>query len=164
MRILDGLTVLSGDPKYREIAYEQYQYYFDNLVDDNGLLYTGPHVLIDVMTGDHFYQYHETKDYQLPWNLMWVADSESTQRFIEAYWNAHAHDISVEIANEERGFNSLRPKHPGDWWLEGGLEAAIDHILVRDIPQGSVRRFERYMTEEYLLLSDHAPVYVDMVL
>ena len=76
----------------------------------------------------------------------------------------HAHDIAVEFANDERGWNECRPEHPGEKWLEGGLEAAIDHILVRDIPQGSVRRFERYMTEEYLYLSDHAPVYVDMVL
>ena len=90
--------------------------------------------------------------------------SEAIQYALTERGFAHAHDIAVEFANEERGWNGCRPEHPGEKWLEGGLEAAIDHILVRDIPQGSVRRFERYMTEDYLLLSDHAPVYVDMVL
>ena len=90
--------------------------------------------------------------------------SEAIQYALKEKRFLHAHDIAVEFANEERGWNGCRPEHPGEKWLEGGFEAAIDHILVRDIPVGSVRRFDRYMTEEYLLLSDHAPAYVDMVL
>ena len=74
----------------------------------------------------------------------------------------HAHDVAVEAASEDQGMNDLNGEHPGNRWLEGGFPAAIDHILVRDIPQNSVLRFERYMTEDYLVLSDHAPVYVDM--
>ena len=74
----------------------------------------------------------------------------------------HAHDVAVESAGEDQGMNDLKGEHPGNRWLEGGFLAAIDHILVRDVPQNSVLRFERYMTEDYLVLSDHAPVYVDM--
>jgi len=38
------------------------------------------------------------------------------------------------------------------------------HILVRDIPEGAVRRFDRYCAEDYVYLSDHAPVYIDLKL
>ena len=39
-------------------------------------------------------------------------------------------------------------------------------ILVgeRDIPEGAVRRFDRYCPDYYLVISDHAPVYIDLAL
>lgn len=92
MKILDGLTVLTGDESYREIAYEQYQFRFEHLTDENGLLYAGAHTLVDAKTGKMYKATHETKGYLIPWNLMWAADAEGTKRFIEAYWNAHIDD------------------------------------------------------------------------
>lgn len=76
----------------------------------------------------------------------------------------HAHDVAVEYANDNRGYNPCKPSGPGDAWQNRPYTVAIDHILCKDLPDGAIRRFDRYMTEEYLYLSDHAPVYVDVEL
>ncbi|MBE5867846.1 MAG: hypothetical protein E7293_02660 [Lachnospiraceae bacterium] len=72
----------------------------------------------------------------------------------------HGHDVA-EITQDGVGYNSCGPAHPGVW-QDKPFERAIDHILVRDMPEGSVKRFERYTPDYYLVLSDHAPVYVDV--
>lgn len=74
----------------------------------------------------------------------------------------HAHDVAVEYACEVNGYNSCGLSGPGKEWQRLTYREADDHILVRDLPKGSLKRFERYMTEEYLQLSDHAPVYIDI--
>lgn len=76
----------------------------------------------------------------------------------------HAHDVAVEYAHPGEGYNSCGPNAPGTEWCGGPFEKAIDHILVSDLPEGSVKRFDRYTPEYYLLLSDHAPVWVDIEL
>jgi len=75
----------------------------------------------------------------------------------------HAHDVAVEYVHEGNGYNSCCPLNPGVW-ENRPFEEAIDHILVRNMPENSVRRFDRYTPDSYLLLSDHAPVYVDIEL
>ena len=75
----------------------------------------------------------------------------------------HAHDIAVEYAAEDHGY------HRCDWDSYGPYEPApfkdgIDHILVAGESEGFVRRFERYYSDEYLPLSDHFPVFVDVEL
>ena len=79
----------------------------------------------------------------------------------EAGWQ-HAHDVTVEYRHEGKGFNGCGG-HPGVWQDEP-FEKALDHILVRDMPEGAVRRFDRYCAEDYVYLSDHAPVIADLVL
>ena len=41
-------------------------------------------------------------------------------------------------------------------------EDAIDHILVRDIPEGFCRRLERFTPDWYEIVSDHYPAYIDV--
>ena len=74
----------------------------------------------------------------------------------------HAHDVAVEYRHEGKGFNGCGG-HPGVW-QEEPFEKALDHILVRGMPAGAVRRFDRYCAEDYVYLSDHAPVYIDLEL
>ena len=78
---------------------------------------------------------------------------------------SHAHDIAVEYSAEGVGYNAcgINKLAPGIWQDEP-FENAIDHILVKDIPEGAVRRFDRYCPDYYLVLSDHAPVYIDLKL
>lgn len=76
----------------------------------------------------------------------------------------HAHDIAVEYACEKEGYTECHPAGPGTCWNDGTWKDAIDHILVREMPEGSVRRFDRYMPDYYFVLSDHAPSYVDLEL
>jgi len=76
---------------------------------------------------------------------------------------AHAHDIATEFADHDWG----RHYCFGDGYKpyeEGPFEKAIDHILVKSAPMDFVRRFERYTPDYYLPLSDHSPVFADVVL
>lgn len=79
----------------------------------------------------------------------------------EGGWQ-HAHDVAVEYRHEGKGFNGCGV-HPGVWQDEP-FEKALDHILVRDISKEAVRRFDRYCAEDFVYLSDHAPVYIDLKL
>lgn len=78
---------------------------------------------------------------------------------------SHAHDAAVEYRHEGVGYNAcgINKLAPGIW-QDKPFEDAIDHILVRDIPEGAVRRFDRYCPDYYLVLSDHAPTYIDLAL
>ena len=88
-------------------------------------------------------------------------NSEAVQYALTEGGFSHAHDVAVEYAHQDNGYNDCGPKGPGQW-QNRPFEAAIDHILVRDLPQGAVRRFDRYTPDYYLALSDHAPVFVDV--
>ena len=75
----------------------------------------------------------------------------------------HAHDVAAEFADNGVGYHDCGSDGYSPWW-DKPFEAAIDHILVKGAPAGAVRRFERYTPEYYLVLSDHAPVFVDVEL
>ena len=76
----------------------------------------------------------------------------------------HAHDVAVDFRCEEQGYHACGPKGYTNAWQNRPFETAIDHILVKGLPENAVRRFDRYTPEYYLPLSDHAPVFVDIVL
>lgn len=76
---------------------------------------------------------------------------------------AHAHNMATEYADEDWGYHYCF----GDGYkpyVKAPFEQAIDHILVKFAPEGFVRRFERYTPDYYLPLSDHSPVFADVVL
>ena len=73
----------------------------------------------------------------------------------------HCHNVAVDFAHEGVGYHSCSQTGYGPW-QDKPFEEAIDHILVKGAPDGCVKRFDRYTPEYYLLLSDHAPVYVDV--
>lgn len=108
LKMLDGLSVMTGDPKYSEAALEQITTRFNTpgLVDKNGLFYEGGHSFLNIMTGEHYgLGYHETKDNQLPLELMYKADPEGTKRYITAFWNAHILDWSNLCMNRHGYYN-----------------------------------------------------------
>ena len=76
---------------------------------------------------------------------------------------SHAHDVATDFRHEGVGYNGCGTKGPGTW-REGPFENAIDHILVKDIKQGAISRFDRYCPDYYLTISDHAPAYIDIEL
>lgn len=76
---------------------------------------------------------------------------------------SHAHDVAADYACEGVGYHDCGSDGYGPW-QDKPFEEAIDHILVKGAPEGTVRRFERYTPEYYLTLSDHAPLYVDIEL
>ena len=76
---------------------------------------------------------------------------------------AHAHHIAVEYADQDWGYHYCF----GDGYkpyVTTPFEQAIDHILVKYTPNDFILRFERYTPDYYLPLSDHSPVFADVIL
>jgi pectate lyase len=96
LRTLDGLSTITGDPKYRDAAMQATKYMFDDLQAPNGLLYWGHRAAYDAL-GDKVFtedNHHILKIHYPYYELMWQVNSEATKRFIEAYWSAHVIDWS----------------------------------------------------------------------
>lgn len=108
MRTLDAYSDVSGDKKYENIAKEQYQFYFDNLCDKNGLLYWGGHQWVDKYSGEIVGEQpmHEFKAHYPYYKLMFETDFEATKKFIEAHWNAHISDWSNLSFNRHGIYNN----------------------------------------------------------
>jgi len=90
-RVLDGLTTLTGEVKYRRAAVEATEYAFANLRSPNGLLHWGGHVAYDALADAlcmEQYQ-HELKCNYPYYELMWKVDPGATQQFLETFWSAH---------------------------------------------------------------------------
>jgi pectate lyase len=96
-RTLNTLTILTGDPKYKNAAQAAIQYHFDHLVDSSGLLQWGGHRFIDLETLETAGTegkglLHELKGAFPYYELMFQADAGATVRYVEAFWNAHILD------------------------------------------------------------------------
>ncbi len=118
LKAMDGMTLLTGDPKYSEAALEQISLRFNTpgLVDESGLIYGGGHGFIDLMTGQYCgLEYHETKDYQPPYELMYKADPEGALRYFTAYWNSHIQNWAT-LAMSRHGHWNV--PDAGSWDLE----------------------------------------------
>ncbi|MFC1637371.1 hypothetical protein ACFL5Z_21330, partial [Planctomycetota bacterium] len=96
LRTLDGLSTLTGDPKYCNAAMQAIQYAFDNLRASNGLLYWGQVAAYDALGDDvrSIKDEHCLKVNYPYYELMWQVNPDETKRFIEAYWFAHVIDWS----------------------------------------------------------------------
>ncbi|MFZ2148625.1 MAG: ankyrin repeat domain-containing protein [Sedimentisphaerales bacterium] len=95
-RTLDGLTKITGDPKYKQAAMDAIKYAFENLRSPNGLLYWGIKVAYDAQK-DSIYSIdsiHVLKSQHPYYELMWDVDAEATRQFIEAFWSTHILDWS----------------------------------------------------------------------
>ena len=82
--------------------------------------------------------------------------------YLEGVGYTHAHDAATVYANGLSGYCRCGENGPADKWLDTPYTVADDHIYVKDMPAGAVKRFDRYMPDYYLALSDHAPVYIDV--
>lgn len=101
-RTLDGLSRLTGEPRYRDAAIEALRYAFDHLryaTENNGGLFAwGGHLACnatdDVITGnpDGAGRIHELKCFFPCYELMWEANPEATRQTIENMWNGHVLD------------------------------------------------------------------------
>jgi pectate lyase len=91
LRTLDGLTTLTGDPKYRDAAMEVTKYAFENLRAPNGLFYWGRRSAYDLQADQayHNFEMHSVKRHYPYYELMWKVDPEATSSLIEDFWSAH---------------------------------------------------------------------------
>ena len=93
MRLLDGLSELTSDDKYRRAAEDAAGHVLTHLCTPNGLLYWGGHAAWDLMLETHVGEYaprvHEVKNYQPYFRLMWRVDPEATRKLLETIWAGH---------------------------------------------------------------------------
>lgn len=75
----------------------------------------------------------------------------------------HGHDVAVEYRDEENGYHWCG-KDGFVPYVPKPFKTGIDHILLKNAPEGFVRRFDRYTPEYYLPISDHSPVWIDVEL
>jgi len=97
MRVLVGLTHLTGEAKYKQRAEANVRYYFDHYQDPSGLLLWGGHRFIDLRTLEpqgpsEKEMVHELKNAYPYYDLMFAVNDKATARFIKAFWNAHVYD------------------------------------------------------------------------
>jgi pectate lyase len=101
-RTLDGLSRLTGDPRYKAAALEALRYAFDHLrygtENHGGLLAWGGHLAYNA-TEDGFAgnpggqgRIHELKSFFPHYALMWEANPTATRELIENIWNGHILD------------------------------------------------------------------------
>lgn len=74
----------------------------------------------------------------------------------------HGHDVATDYAEEAIGYHACFGWGYRDYYEDKPFVEAIDHILLRGLPDDAVKRFERFSPEYYLPLSDHSPAYIDL--
>lgn len=142
-RTLDGLTKITGDPKYRHAAVEAIEYAFANLRTPNGLLYWGHYICYDAL-GDApcggSLRCHAMKLNHPCYELMWELDRTATQRrLMESFWAGCVLDwtnLSITKMGElekrvEPGWN--QEYRPRPVFFKGGIsDLAIEKIKMFD--------------------------------
>ena len=97
LRTLDGLTALTSQEKYRQVAEQATGYALQNLTTPNGLLYWGGHLAWDLEKEKPVGQYadvHEMKSHQPYYSLMWRINAPATRKLMETVWMGHILDWS----------------------------------------------------------------------
>lgn len=113
IRTLDGLSALTGAPKYRRAAVDATRYTLKHLQSPNGLLYWGGHLAWDLEKERPVGQshgIHEVKGHQPYYRFMWEVDPQSTRRLTAAIWATHILDWSRLDYN--RHANTEKPAEP----------------------------------------------------
>jgi len=121
LRTLDGLSQLTGEPRYKAAALEATRYAFDHLrygtENNGGLLAWGGHLAYnatdDVLAGNPggAGRIHELKCFFPHYALMWEANPKATQELIENIWNGHVLDWATLDFNRHGS-----PKKRGELW------------------------------------------------
>lgn len=130
LHTLQGLTELTGEPRYMQRADHIRKFMFAHQADQNGLLYWGGHnaYLLDEGMSEYERQpktVHELKFHFPDYASMWDVDPQATKQYIEAMWNAHVADWTQLDFNRHGSYNVKRGKlwkheyAPGEVFFHG---------------------------------------------
>jgi formylglycine-generating enzyme required for sulfatase activity len=108
IRVLVGLSELTGNTAYSEAAEEATRYMFDHQTDSQGLLYWGGHQFVDLKSMQNQFEGrpHELKNNFPFYEFFWEVNPEATGRLLRAMWNAHILDWSVLDLNRHGEYDS----------------------------------------------------------
>ena len=113
LRVLAGLSALTGEARYRETAETIVAWLFDHLRSECGLLHWGGHRAFDLKSREYVTRnIHELKHNFPFYELMWEVNPEATAQFIRAFWNAHILDWDVLDMNRHGSYG----RSMGDLW------------------------------------------------
>lgn len=115
LRLLDGLTAVTGEPRYRQAAEEAARHALEHLRTPNGLLHWGGHMAWDLLDDKPVAQYtlcHELKNHQPYYRLLWRVNPTATRRLLETIWATHIVDWSLLDYNRHA---SARNKAKPPW-------------------------------------------------
>ncbi len=88
-------------------------------------------------------------------------DSDTVQSTLKRGY-IHSYHLATDYKDETSGYHTCHPQNYDRFENKGTFNDAIDHLLFKDLPEGMVKRFDRYYPEYYFPLSDHFPLYVDI--
>lgn len=120
MRVMAGLSQLTGEPSYVEAALSMLRFALREL-RPYGLLLWGNHAAVDLLTRRPLYlaakgRMHELKNHYPCYELMWQANPDATRWFIEAFWQAHVTDWSRLEFNRHGRIDMDMYSRVGDPW------------------------------------------------
>lgn len=97
MRVLYGLTEMTGVAEYKQAAADAVNYMFEHQSDSRGLLYWGGHQFVDLETLQNQFKDrpHELKNNYPFYEFLYEVNPTATSKMLRAMWNAHILDWSV---------------------------------------------------------------------
>jgi pectate lyase len=115
LRVLGGLTTLTGEPRYHEAAAAATRYALDHL-DHGGLLSWGGHMAYNASDARMEYAedkgpVHELKSHYPYYELLWEVDPVKTKTMMEDIWRGHILNWSILDFNRHS-----HPIRPGKLW------------------------------------------------
>ena len=115
-RLLDGLTAVTGEPRYRQAAEAAARCALERLRSPNGLLYWGGHAAWDLAgekpVGQYGFRIHEVKGHRPYYRLFWRVDAKRTARLMNMVWAGHV--LDWERLDYNRHADTQKP-HAHGW-------------------------------------------------
>lgn len=112
MRVLYGMSEITGDETYRNRAREIYEYYINEgyYSESSGLLYLGGHCSIDLLTGNVDYagsyaDIHEYKDHFGFYDPWFEVDYEFARNYLKTVFVSHFYDLKNLFFNRHGSFS-----------------------------------------------------------
>jgi len=128
MRLLDGLTALTGEKKYRREAENAARYALEKLRAPSGYLYWGGHTAWDLKADlpvgtwygrgspDNPRFNHELKVHQPYFELMWRVNPDAARRAAEMVWAGHILDWSrLDYNRHAKTSDAVEPQWDHDF-------------------------------------------------
>ena len=138
LRTLDGLTTMTEEPKYREIAHEWISYALNELQDsESGMLYWGGHTNYDLIDNKPLLGNHELKCVYPYYSFLYSVDPKATSFHIEGFWNKHVKDWSSLLFNRHGEYNEWDRANPWGHDYTGGALPIVDNSMLSFINTGS---------------------------
>jgi len=138
LRTLDGLSALTGEPKYQEFARQWIGYALNELQDSaSGMLYWGGHANYDLINNKPLVGNHELKCVYPYYSYLYGVNSEAASFLMEGIWHKHVKDWSSLLFNRHGEYSGWDREAAWEHEYSGGPLPIIDNTMLSFINTGS---------------------------